>query len=142
MSARDTLLNALWDNYTRAQKNAFVDTYRDEVALEIGRDALRDGLAPALIRLVGEVNAEKLMDRLAIGEGVRASARDDLISGLKEHACCFSEEDATRMIDAFAHELAEQIRDEAHRRARIGERALSIYALDLADLIDPLKDAP
>lgn len=61
MSARDALSNALWDNYTRAEKNAFIDAHRDEVALEIGRDALRDGLAPTLIRLVGEGNAAKLM---------------------------------------------------------------------------------
>jgi hypothetical protein len=38
------------------------------------------------------------------------SARDDLISGLAGHACCFSEEDAERMVDAFAHELAEKQR--------------------------------
>lgn len=61
MSARDALSNALWDNYTRAQKNAFIDAHRDEVALEIGRDALRDGLMPTLIRLVGEANAAKLI---------------------------------------------------------------------------------
>ncbi|WP_119580451.1 hypothetical protein [Streptomyces europaeiscabiei] len=61
MSARDALSNALWDNYTQAQKNAFIDAHRDEVALEIGRDALRDGLMPTLIRLVGEANATKLI---------------------------------------------------------------------------------
>lgn len=61
MSARDALSNALWDNYTVAEKNAFIDAHRDEVALEIGRDALRDGLAPTLTRLVGEANAAKLM---------------------------------------------------------------------------------
>lgn len=61
MSARDALSSALWDNYTRAEKNAFIDAHRDEVALEIGRDALRDGLMPTLIRLVGEANAVKLI---------------------------------------------------------------------------------
>lgn len=35
------------------------------------------------------------------------SARDDLINALTEHACCFSEGDATRMVDAFAQELSE-----------------------------------
>jgi hypothetical protein len=44
-------MHALWDNYA----------HRDEVALEIGRDALRDGLMPTLIRLVGEANAAKLI---------------------------------------------------------------------------------
>jgi hypothetical protein len=61
VSARDALMGALWDNYTVAEKNAFIDAHRDEVALEIGRDALRDGLMPTLIRLVGEANATKLM---------------------------------------------------------------------------------
>lgn len=37
------------------------DAHRDEVALEIGRDALRDGLVPTLNRLVGETNARKLL---------------------------------------------------------------------------------
>jgi hypothetical protein len=54
-------MNALWDNYRVAEKNAFIDAHRDEVALEIGRDALRDGLVPALNRLVGEANARKLL---------------------------------------------------------------------------------
>lgn len=61
MSARHALYWALWDNYTQAQKNAFIDAHRDEVALEIGRDALRDGLVPTLNRLVGEANARKLL---------------------------------------------------------------------------------
>lgn len=38
-----------------------VDAHRDEVALKIGRDALRDGLWPTLNRLVGEANARKLL---------------------------------------------------------------------------------
>jgi hypothetical protein len=54
-------MNALWDNYRLAEKNAFIDAHRDEVALEIGRDALRDGLWPTLNRLVGEANARKLL---------------------------------------------------------------------------------
>ncbi|GKQ35173.1 hypothetical protein [Streptomyces sp. A012304] len=61
MSAREALYWALWDNYTTAEKNAFIDAHRDEVALEIGRDALRNGLAPTLTRLVGEANAAKLL---------------------------------------------------------------------------------
>lgn len=61
MSAREALYWALWDNYTQAEKNAFIDAHRDEVALEIGRDALRDGLVSTLTRLVGETNARKLL---------------------------------------------------------------------------------
>lgn len=61
MSARDALMNALWDNYRVAEKNAFIDAYRDEVALEIGRDALRDGLITVMARLVGEENAARLL---------------------------------------------------------------------------------
>lgn len=65
------------------------------------------------------------------------SARDDLINGLVEHACCFSEEDAKRMVDALAHELAEQQRDE---RPQYNPDWQS--SGDAADLIDPLKGAP
>lgn len=61
MSARDDLMRALWDNYRQAEKNQFIDAHRDEVALEIGRDALRDGLVPTLNRLVGEASARKLL---------------------------------------------------------------------------------
>lgn len=61
MSARDALFNDIWDQRTAAEKNALIDAHRDEVALEIGRDALRDGLLPTLTRLVGEANAAKLM---------------------------------------------------------------------------------
>ena len=61
MSARDALFNDIWDMRSATEKDAIIDAYRDEVALEIGRDALRDGLLPTLTRLVGEVNAEKLM---------------------------------------------------------------------------------
>ena len=32
VSARDALSNALWDNYTRAQKNAFIDAFAHELA--------------------------------------------------------------------------------------------------------------
>lgn len=68
VSAREALCWALWDNYRQAEKDAFIDAYRDEVTLEIGRDALRDGLAPTLARLVGEANAAKLMADLRAGE--------------------------------------------------------------------------
>lgn len=72
------------------------------------------------------------------------SARDDLIAGLVEHACCFSEEDAKRMVDAFAHELAERLRN-VHGSGE-GDAWNWWDAADIpaacADLIDPLKDAP
>lgn len=33
MSARDALMRALWDNYTRAEKNAFIDAFARELAV-------------------------------------------------------------------------------------------------------------
>lgn len=64
MSARDRLFDDIWDQRSAAEKNALLDAHRDEVALEIGRDALRDGLLPTLTRLVGDVNAAKLVTPL------------------------------------------------------------------------------
>lgn len=32
MSARDALMSALWDNYTQAQKNEFIDAFAHELA--------------------------------------------------------------------------------------------------------------
>jgi hypothetical protein len=32
VSARDALMRALWDNYTLAEKNAFVDAFAHELA--------------------------------------------------------------------------------------------------------------
>jgi hypothetical protein len=61
MSARDALFNDIWDMRSAAEKNALIDAHRDEVALEIGHDALRDGLVPTLTRLAGEENAAKLL---------------------------------------------------------------------------------
>jgi len=61
VNAREDLFRDIWDMRSAAEKNALIDAYRDEVALEIGRDALRDGVAPTLVRLVGEANAAKLM---------------------------------------------------------------------------------
>lgn len=66
------------------------------------------------------------------------SARDELVNALTEHACCFSEEDAKRMVDAFAHELAEKVRTEG---AYWGQQSAAgkVYA-KAADLVDPAKD--
>lgn len=38
------------------------------------------------------------------------SAREELFKGLIEHACCFDDEEADKLLDAFAHELAERQR--------------------------------
>lgn len=67
------------------------------------------------------------------------SARDDLINGLTEHACCFSEEDAKKMADAFAHELAEKVRAEGAYWGQ-SSAAGKVYRA-AAKLIDPVKDA-
>lgn len=114
MNARDALFRDIWDMRSTAEKNTLIDAYRDEVALEIGRNALRDGLIPTLIRLVGDANATKLM----------ADFRD-----------------------AYAHELAEQIRADAstrwatpaegNLRAAPGREDALEGQLRGADLIDP-----
>jgi hypothetical protein len=73
------------------------------------------------------------------------SARDDLISGLAGHACCFSEEDAKRMVDAFAHELAEKQRvaakAEFDRDVYIDELSMQ-FTGKVIDLIDPEAQRP
>jgi hypothetical protein len=64
VSARDDLVAALVEHaccFSTEDAQRLVDAHRDEVALEIGRDALRDGLIPALTRLVGEANTAKLL---------------------------------------------------------------------------------
>jgi len=42
VSARDALMGALWDNYTAAEKNAFIDAYAHELAERV-RDQRHDG---------------------------------------------------------------------------------------------------
>lgn len=70
------------------------------------------------------------------------SARDELIAGLVEHACCFAEEDAKRMVDAFARELAGQLRDQRHDgHDQIKCVPCFIYG-HAAELIDPQKSEP
>jgi hypothetical protein len=64
VSARDDVINGLSEHaccFAEEDAQRLVDAHRDEVALEIGRDALRDGLVPTLTRLVGEANATKLL---------------------------------------------------------------------------------
>lgn len=118
MSARDALFNDIWDQRTTKEKNALIDAHRDEVALEIGRDALRDGLAPTLTRLVGEANAVKLLTDI----------RDGYAHELAEK------------------QRAEQARCEAEQRSLFGhldhECEMQGEAVrHMADFIDPLKGA-
>ncbi len=118
MSARDKLFDDIWDMRTATEKNALIDAHRDEVALEIGRDVLRDGLVPTLTRMVGEANAAKLM----------ADIRDGYAHELAEK------------------QRAEQARCEAEQRGRFGrldhECEMQGEAVrHMADFIDPLKGA-
>lgn len=64
------------------------------------------------------------------------SARDDLISGLEEHACCFTEEDAKRMVNAFTDELTDELAEQWRKwfSQYTGDRAEAA-----PDLIDPLE---
>ena len=95
MSARDALFNDIWDMRSAAEKNALIDAHRDEVALEIGRDALRDGLMPTLNRLAGEANAAKLMEEF----------RDAFTRDLLEQQRKVADEWATNGYTAEAHGL-------------------------------------
>jgi hypothetical protein len=118
VSARDKLFNDIWDMRSAKEKNDLIDAHRDEVALEIGRDALRDGLVPTLTRLVGEANAAKLL----------ADLRDGYAHELAEK------------------QRAEQARCEAEQRSRFGhlDRECEMQGeavRHMADFIDPLKGA-
>lgn len=78
MSAYSDLIVALAEHpccFSDDDAKKLVDAYRDQVALGIGRDALRDGLIPTLNRLVGDTNATKLM----------ADLRNVLAHELAEH---------------------------------------------------------
>lgn len=75
----------------------------------------------------------------------KVNARAELIAALAGHACCFSDEDAERMVDAFAHQLAEQQRVAAKK-----EHDEDIYIDELSmgfvnkviDGIDPEAERP
>ena len=69
------------------------------------------------------------------------SAREELFKGLIEHACCFDDEEANKLIDGFAHELAEQQRASGRDDYCWGTRCECGQHGGVADLIDPLKDA-
>jgi hypothetical protein len=64
------------------------------------------------------------------------SARAVLVEGLAEHACCFTEEDAEKLVDAFAHELAEQLRASGRDDYCVGMDCCSQHG-GVANLIDP-----
>jgi hypothetical protein len=80
------------------------------------------------------------------------SAREELFAGLVEHSCCFDDEDANKLLNAFAHELAEkqraeQARCEAEQQGRFGhldhECEMQGEAVrHMADFIDPTKGTP
>ncbi len=69
------------------------------------------------------------------------SARDELVKFVDEHPCCLNYEgapDGAAMVDAFAHELAEQIREDIPSEVISSEFSRGQrYA---ADLIDPTTD--
>ncbi|MFB7421600.1 hypothetical protein ACFC1L_44445 [Streptomyces sp. NPDC056210] len=57
-TARQRIEN-LWDRATPI--GPLLDAYRDDIAIDIGRHALRAGLQPHLTRLVGEPNTQSLL---------------------------------------------------------------------------------
>lgn len=80
VNAREDLINAIgnedyfpvcfWPCATPCQIKCptpedMVDKYRDEVALQLGRDCLEMGLVPFLERLVGPENTTRLFERHA-----------------------------------------------------------------------------
>jgi hypothetical protein len=95
VSARDRLFWSLWDNYTPGQKRDVIDAYRDQVATDMGRDAMHNGLRPFLIRLVGEENTRVLMDAHAheLAEKIRTAAPEHYMcsSGFGDEACTYAE---------------------------------------------------
>jgi len=68
MTARDEILRiaGLNDQSSRYFEICrAINAYRNEVAVDIGRDLLRDGLEPFLVRLVGEDNTTRVFERHA-----------------------------------------------------------------------------
>lgn len=106
MTAREALFRDIWDMRSAAEKNALIDAHRDEVALEIGRDALRDGLIPTLVRLVGDANAAKLMDDF------RDTYAHELAEQQRADATLREIEDETELA-AYGRELADLIDPQA-----------------------------
>jgi aerobic-type carbon monoxide dehydrogenase small subunit (CoxS/CutS family) len=65
------------------------------------------------------------------------TARDVLVGGLEEHACCFTPDEAQAAVDAFAHELAQVIRASRDGNTCRCGGCDSCIANWYADLIDP-----
>ena len=68
------------------------------------------------------------------------SAREELVAGLSEHSCCFDDEDVGKLVDAFAHELAERIRRESSDQWDRGNQSWDTD--DAADFIDTFSPKP
>lgn len=64
MSAREALYWALWDNYTRAEKDAFIDAFAHELAERIRAWAPDDGHAPEYGSTENVLEAADLIDPL------------------------------------------------------------------------------
>lgn len=69
MSARDALSNALWDNYTRAQKDEFIDAFAHELAEQQRHHVRQQGQNPlhygsAHWAMIGVDEAADLIDPL------------------------------------------------------------------------------
>ena len=53
-------IESLWDRATPI--GPLLDAYRDDIAIDMGRDLLRDGLKAFLLRLIGEKNTEMVLE--------------------------------------------------------------------------------
>ena len=53
-------IESLWDRATPI--GPLLDAYRDDIAIDMGRDLLRQGLKTFLLRLVGEQNTEMVLE--------------------------------------------------------------------------------
>lgn len=117
MSARDDVVKGLEEHaccFSDEDAKRMTDAHRDEVALGIGRDALRDGLVPTLTRLVGEANAAKLL----------ADYRDAVAHELAE-------------------QQRHHVRHQGQNPLHYGSAHWAMIGVDeAADLIDPQKSKP
>lgn len=100
MSARDDVISGLAEHaccFSEEDAERRVDAHRDEVALAIGRDVLRDGLVSTLNRLVGEANATKVL------ADYRAATAHELAEQQRAVNFDWYEDDATGAYMARAH---------------------------------------
>lgn len=108
MSARDDLTSGLTEHaccFSDERAAKMVDAHRDEVALEIGRDALRDGLAPTLARLVGEANAAKLL------ADYRDVVAHELAERIRKEGAYWGEQAAAGKVYRAAAKLIDPLKD-------------------------------